>query len=95
MGKQTIGVCMLGCGVVGTGVAHILHEQRELIAQRTGLNFELRHIVVRDAGKARPAYVAPVHDDARRAIEDPHTDVVVELIGGVDNRCNISDMRWN
>jgi len=84
MGKQTIGVCMLGCGVVGTGVAHILHEQRELIAQRTGLNFELRHIVVRDAGKARPAYVAPVHDDARRAIEDPHTDVVVELIGGVD-----------
>jgi len=84
MAKQTIGVCMLGCGVVGGGVAHILHEQGELIAQRTGLKFELRHIVVRDTCKARPAYVAPVHDDARRAIEDPQTDIVVELIGGID-----------
>jgi homoserine dehydrogenase len=85
MSKQTIGVCMLGCGVVGGGVARILHEQRELIAHRTGLNFELRHIVVRDAGKPRPTFAAPIHDDARRAIEDARTDIVVELIGGVDS----------
>lgn len=84
MAKQTLGVSMLGCGVVGGGVARILHEQRDLIAHRTGLTFDLRHIVVRDTAKARPKYLAPIHDDARRAIEDPQTDIVIELIGGIE-----------
>ena len=75
---------MLGCGVVGGGVARILHEQRDLIAHRTGLTFELRHIVVREAGKSRPVSHAPIHGDAARAIDDPQTDIVVELIGGIE-----------
>jgi homoserine dehydrogenase len=84
MARQTIGVSMLGCGVVGGGVARILHEQRDLIAHRTGLTFELRHIVVREAGKSRPVSHAPIHGDAARAIDDPQTDIVVELIGGIE-----------
>ena len=84
MAHKSVGICLLGCGVVGTGVAHVLHEQAATIAQRTGLKFEIRHVVVRDAGKSRPRVHGPVHDDAQRAIEDPKTDIVVELIGGTD-----------
>jgi homoserine dehydrogenase len=84
MSEKTVGICLLGCGVVGSGVAHILHEQGEAIRQRTGLKLEVRHVVVRDAGKARPRVHGPVHGEAERAIDDAKTDIVVELIGGID-----------
>src|SRR6476620_5903737 len=83
MSETTIGVCLLGCGVVGGGVVRILTEQRELLLRRTGLRFDIRHAVVRDVAK----HVAlepglPWTTDARAAIEDPRVDVVVELMGG-------------
>jgi homoserine dehydrogenase len=84
MPERAIGLSLLGCGVVGTGVVRLLHEQRDLIHQRTGLKFDLRHVVVRDAGKPRPGIAAPIHSDANAAIDDPKTDVIVELIGGAE-----------
>ena len=80
-GKQ-IGICLLGCGIVGGGVARILHDQRELILGRTGIDLRLRHIVVRDPAKSRGEISAPLHTDAARAIDDPATQIVVELMGG-------------
>jgi homoserine dehydrogenase len=82
MAERTIGIALLGCGVVGGGVVRILSEQRDLIARRTGLVFDVRHVVVRDAGKARAAGNLPLHADAYAAIDDPQVQVVVELIGG-------------
>jgi len=84
MPDQSIGICMLGCGVVGTGVAHILHEQGDLIAARTGKRLDIRHVVIRDASKARLHPHLPFHGDAERAIDDPATKIVIELMGGTD-----------
>src|SRR5438093_13349197 len=82
MGKS-IGIVLLGCGTVGSGVAKIVLEQRELLRQRTGLDFQLRHAVVRDATKAHalPKNVA-VGSDFRAAIDAPDSEIIVELIGG-------------
>ena len=52
--SKSIGLTLLGCGTVGSGVMKILAEQAELLKRRTGLNLELRHLVVRDLGKPRP-----------------------------------------
>jgi homoserine dehydrogenase len=83
MAERIIGISLLGCGVVGSGVARILAEQRDLIARRTGLTFDLRHVVVRDPVKARATFgKLPLHTDARAAIEDPQVQIIVELIGG-------------
>jgi homoserine dehydrogenase len=82
MSERTIGVALLGCGVVGTGVVSILHHQRELLRARSGINFEIRHVVVRDAGKHRGPLPIPLTTDAQKAIADPKVDVVIELIGG-------------
>ncbi|MDB5319540.1 MAG: homoserine dehydrogenase [Phycisphaerales bacterium] len=82
MAERTIGITLLGCGVVGSGVARILAEQRDLIARRTGLVFDVRHVVVRDPAKVRGAGKLHVHTDANAAINDPQVHVVVELIGG-------------
>jgi homoserine dehydrogenase len=82
MPERNIGITLLGCGVVGSGVARILAEQRNLIARRTGLTFDIRHVVVRDTAKSRGCGNVPITTDAHAAIDDPRTQIVVELIGG-------------
>jgi homoserine dehydrogenase len=84
MAERTIGIALLGCGVVGSGVARILTEQSDLIANRTGLRLEIRHVIVRDPTRGRGDMKLPTHTDANRAIDDPKTDVVVELVGGTE-----------
>jgi homoserine dehydrogenase len=82
MSNKTIGIALLGCGIVGGGVASILLDQRDLLRQRTGLNFELRHVVVRESKKSDRREGLPISTDAMAAIHDPNVDIVVELIGG-------------
>ena len=83
MPEKTIGVALLGCGIVGGGVAQILREQRELLRQRTGITFELRHVVVKGPEDYPPDHAElPMGMDANAAIDDTKTDVVIELIGG-------------
>lgn len=83
MADKTIGICLLGCGIVGGGVEKLLREQRETMRRRTGINFELRHVVIKADG-SRPANHAelPISTDPNAAIDDPKTDIVIELIGG-------------
>jgi homoserine dehydrogenase len=83
MAERSIGIALLGCGVVGGGVVKILRQQRELLQRRTGLRFDIRHVVVRDPAKAREDLKhLPFSTDASAAIADPDVDVVLELIGG-------------
>ncbi len=80
---KSIGVTLLGCGTVGGGVVNILTRQGELLLRRTGIEFELRHVVVRSEADYPPdAKSLPMSLDANAAIDDPKTDVVIELIGG-------------
>jgi homoserine dehydrogenase len=82
MPDKTIGITLLGCGIVGGGVASILMDQAELLRRRTGLSFELRHVVVRDPGKSDRRRGLNLTTDAMAAINDPKVGLVVELIGG-------------
>ncbi len=80
---RTIGVTLLGCGTVGGGVVSVLLKQRELLRQRTGVDFVLRHVVVKSEAEYPPnAGELPMSLDANAAIDDPASDVVIELIGG-------------
>ena len=83
MSEKLVGVTLLGCGIVGGGVVQILREQRELLRQRTGLNLELRHVVVKGPEDYPPnAPELPMTTNANAAIDDAKSDVVIELIGG-------------
>ncbi|MGD1275731.1 MAG: homoserine dehydrogenase [Tepidisphaeraceae bacterium] len=82
MSEPSIGICLLGCGVVGSGVVRILQQQADLIRRRTALDLKIQHVVVRQ--NDRPGIDVPYHHDAERAIDDPHTQIVVELIGGLE-----------
>jgi len=83
MSETSIGICLLGCGVVGGGVIKILTDQAEMLWRRAGLKFDLRHVVVRDVKKHAAEHPGvPFTCDADAAIDDPKTRIVIELIGG-------------
>src|SRR5437016_13273776 len=81
--SRSIGITLLGCGTVGGGVVAILNHQAELLRRRTGVDLEIRHIVVRDTKKTRalPPDI-DVASDLRSAIDAPDAQIIVELIGG-------------
>ena len=82
---------MLGSGVVGGGVIKILHEQAELLKRRTGLTFDLRHVVVRDPKKHASLGNLPLTTNAEAAIDDPKVKIIVELIGGTTTAFTLVD----
>jgi homoserine dehydrogenase len=81
---REINIGLLGCGTVGTGVAKLLLEQRELIASRLGAVLNLRRVadldLARDRGIRFPEGMLIA--DARRVVEEPGIDIIVEMIGG-------------
>src|SRR5882672_8107060 len=84
VGKVRVG--MIGCGVVGQGVMRLLRENAQSIEARLGGSIEVRRIVARDRQKPRGPYVpaAILGYEAEPLLADPEIDVVIELMGGVD-----------
>ena len=86
MASSPLNIGLVGFGTVGSGVARILNESAELIAARAGQPVQIRHIVIRDPGRARdhlPAGVTP-SDSIDGILADSETSLVVQLIGGTD-----------
>ena len=51
--KESIGIGLMGLGVVGRGVAQTLLGKNRVIAQEIGCRLTLRKILVRDLSKER------------------------------------------
>lgn len=82
--SEPLGIALIGCGTVGSGVAQILLDHGDRLAQRADRPLALRRVVVKELGKVRDFAVpkALLGTDAAAAIADPSVHVVVELIGG-------------
>ncbi len=81
---KQIGVGLLGFGTVGAGVVDGLRRNRQVMAQRLGVDLALKRVadvdVTTDRGVTVDAGVLTT--DAQAVIGDPDVRVVVELIGG-------------
>ncbi len=81
---KTINIGILGFGVVGTGVARLLKEKKQLLEERTGTVLNLKAIAdidtTRDRGVDLDSTI--LTPDAHIIINDPGIDIVVETIGG-------------
>ena len=81
---KEINVGLLGCGTVGTGVAKILIENKNLISCRVGAVLNLRRVadidLVTDRGIQFDEGV--LIDDAYQIVDDPEIDIILEMIGG-------------
>lgn len=78
---------LAGCGTVGSGLIQVLGKNGDLIRERTGRDIRIKNILVRDLSKPRgvplPEGTRLVTDPALLT-DDPETDVIVELMGGID-----------
>ena len=85
---MSIGIGLIGFGTVGGGVVKLLFENRPVIRQKTGLDLELRKIVVRDLNKRRDAGVdvpqGLLTANVDEVLANPQIQIVVELIGGIE-----------
>ena len=81
---KQINIGLLGFGTVGTGVARILLEERDILRARAGVDLNLKYVadidLTTDRGITLPDGV--LIDDAQRVIDDPEVDIVLEMIGG-------------
>jgi homoserine dehydrogenase len=82
---EPLGIALIGCGTVGSGVARLLLEQPARLTARAGRPLALRHVVVRELAKPRAAALPRdrLTTELRTALDDPAVQVVVELVGGV------------
>ncbi len=78
--KVRVGI--VGCGVVGTGTARLLLENRRVLRKKTGIDFELVRVADLNWEKEREFHVPEEirTTDYREVLEE--SDVVVELVGG-------------
>ena len=87
-------VGLAGFGTVGGGLVRLLDENADLIRRRCGRGIVLKKVLVRNATKARSAQLpagTELTTDYRALTDDPEIDVLVELIGGIDNARTIID----
>jgi homoserine dehydrogenase len=84
--NSSVKVALLGCGVVGSQVARLLHEQAGDLAARVGAPVELVGIAVRRLGIPRDVDLPEelFTTDAEALVARGDIDIVVEVIGGLE-----------
>jgi homoserine dehydrogenase len=80
-----INVGIIGFGTVGTGTVKILLENRDILKERIGFEINLKKIADLDITRDRGISISPdiLTTNADDILNDPHIDIVVELIGGI------------
>jgi homoserine dehydrogenase len=81
---KQINIGLLGFGTVGTGVAKILLENKDILCSRIGAFLHLKNIADIDTSSRRDVELEKgiLIPDARALIRDPEIDIIVEMIGG-------------
>jgi homoserine dehydrogenase len=82
--KKTVGIGLLGLGVVGSGVAEVLATKADSLAEQAGHRLTLKKVLVRDVKKRRPAKLSPalLTSHPEEVLSHPEVDIVIELMGG-------------
>jgi len=86
-----IGIGVIGCGTVGSGLIRNLPKANALIGERLGVQLEIKSIAVRNSAKNRdPLPITPL-EDWKKVISDPAVQIVVELVGGTQDAFLIAE----
>ena len=74
---------ILGVGTVGASVANILESNADILEARAGKKIIVKTGVVKNLSKDRGVNIA-LSDNPLDVVDDPEIEIVVELMGGVD-----------
>ena len=85
--KKDISIGLLGLGVVGSGVIKIVEDHQEELVHQLGRGVKVEKVLVRNIEKARQIEID--HDllttDCEDVLANPNIDIVVEVMGGVED----------
>ena len=83
---KPIKIGILGLGTVGGGTASVLERNSAEISRRAGREIELVAASVRDINKQRSDALKHVKLtlDSNEIVDNPDIDIILELIGGID-----------
>jgi homoserine dehydrogenase len=84
--RESIGIGLMGLGVVGSGVAAILRDKADVYARQIGVPLELKRVLVRDLHKKRDVELdsSLLTTEAELLLRDPEIKLIIEVIGGED-----------
>ena len=81
--QHEVRLALAGCGVVGGGLVRLLHDARDEIASRFGVQFSVTSVLVRNPARDRHVPVPnSLFTSDLNAFLASEADVVVEAIGG-------------
>jgi homoserine dehydrogenase len=83
---KPVKVGLLGLGTVGTGVVRIVQGHQEDLQSQTGSPISIEKILVKDRHKKRSIAVEPskLTEDPWEIVRDPNIDIVIEVMGGIE-----------
>jgi homoserine dehydrogenase len=79
-------VGLLGLGTVGGGTVNLLERNRDEITRRAGRPIDVVHAAARHPDRPRTCSTENItlEYDAYAVVDDPSTEIIIELIGGTD-----------
>ena len=85
MTAHVVRIGVIGHGTVGAAFVKLVKQQSDTIAARSGVRLEIARVAVRNTATHAGSSVADVlTQDADFVVSDPTVDLVVELMGGID-----------
>jgi homoserine dehydrogenase len=85
MTAHVVRIGVIGHGTVGAAFVKLVKQQSDTIAARSGVRLEIARVAVRNTATHAGSLVADVlTQDADFVVSDPTVDLVVELMGGID-----------
>ena len=84
--ENNVSIGLLGLGVVGSGVIKLIEDYQEDLVHQLGCGVNVKSVLVRDLEKARTVDIdeSILTTDPNDVLGNPDIDVIVEVMGGVE-----------
>ncbi|MGM8211243.1 homoserine dehydrogenase [Virgibacillus sp. W0430] len=84
--EKEVSVGLLGLGVVGSGVAKLIEKYQEDLVHQLGCGVRVKSVLVRNLEKARNTDIdnSVLTTNCDDVLNDPEIDVIVEVMGGIE-----------
>jgi homoserine dehydrogenase len=83
---KTISIGLLGLGTVGSGVIKIIENHQDKLMHQVGCPIQVKKVLVQELGKERAVKIdeSVLTTDVSEILNDPSIDVIIEVMGGVE-----------
>ncbi|AMM94968.1 homoserine dehydrogenase [Peribacillus simplex] len=83
---KAISIGLLGLGTVGSGVVQIIESHQDKLTHQVGCSISIKKILVKDTTKERLVDIEKgmLTDNPEDILSNPEIDVVIEVMGGIE-----------